>query len=119
MRLSSIDGEFSGRNAVLLLAAGALMPASASLVLGIHSGTPYYDCTNAFLDDVNRLFDGYFGGTMPVDAPFVGFGKHQVYEYAQRAHVPLDLTFSCERTSGAPCGDCPSCLDREAYFGHL
>lgn len=115
--LAAEDGEYRGRNALLLFAAAGLDPPPSAIAIGIHAGTPYYDCSEVFLRDIRRLFDGYFGGAVSVEAPFIAFGKQQVCEFARRAGVPLDLTFSCERRSAAPCGACPSCLDRRAYLG--
>lgn len=108
------SSEYRGRNALLLMAAAGSEPDPSSVAIGIHAGTPYYDCSAAFLRDMNRLFDGYFGGTLPVEAPFIDFDKREVCTFAREAGVPIDLTFSCERTSGAPCGECLSCQDRDA-----
>lgn len=110
-------GEYPGRNALLLFAAAAICREPTPLAIGIHAGTPYYDCSEAFLRHVNLLFDGYFGGIARVVAPFLEFDKQAICEYARTNGVPLQLTFSCERTSGAPCGRCASCLDREAFLG--
>jgi len=44
----------------LLGAASILNNTSARLSLGIHAETPFYDCSVPFLNDVQRLFDGYF-----------------------------------------------------------
>jgi 7-cyano-7-deazaguanine synthase len=112
--LACESGEYRGRNALLLMAAAGSEPVTTSVAIGIHAGTPYYDSSAAFLRDINRLFDGYFGGTLPVEAPFVGFDKRDVCAFARKVRVPLDLTFSCERTSDTPCGECLSCRDREA-----
>ena len=112
--LACESGEYRGRNALLLMAAAGSEPSPSSVAIGIHAGAPYYDCSEAFLREINRLFDGYFGGTLPVEAPFVGFDKEGVCAFAREADVPFDLTFSCERTSGAPCGECLSCRDRIA-----
>jgi 7-cyano-7-deazaguanine synthase len=107
-------GEYRGRNGLLVIAAAGSEPVPSSVAIGIHAGTPYYDCSPAFLRDINHLFDGYFGGTLSVEAPFIEFDKRDVCTFAREAGVPIDLTFSCERTSGAPCGECLSCQDREA-----
>jgi 7-cyano-7-deazaguanine synthase len=110
-------GEFRARNALFLIAAAAIEPGSSAIAIGIHAGTPYYDCSEAFVEDLRRVFDGYFGGSVSIDAPFLAFDKRHICEFARRAEVPLDLTFSCERTNDAPCGECPSCRDRLAYLG--
>lgn len=112
--LPSEHGEYRGRNGLLLIAAAGSEPVPSSVAIGVHAGAPYYDCSPAFLRDINRLFDGYFGGTLSVEAPFVDFDKRDVCAFAREIELPLDLTFSCERTSSAPCGECLSCRDREA-----
>lgn len=105
--------EYRCRNATLLMAAASTFSAKQSILsLGIHSGTPYYDCSPQFLRDIQRLFDGYFGGTVQVEAPFLDFTKQDIYEYCRINRVPVEITFSCERQSDRPCGKCPSCIDR-------
>lgn len=110
--------EYRARNALLLLAAAALETESAAIAIGIHAGTSYYDCSDVFIEDLRRVLDGYFGGAISIEAPFLKFEKRHVCEFARRSGVPLKLTFSCERTSATPCGECPSCLDRQAHLGH-
>lgn len=110
------NGEYAGRNALLALAASSTTSNPRSVALGIHSGTPYYDSSPAFLDDINRLFGGYFSGMTRVEAPFLSFIKRDIYAFAVQARVPIDLTFSCERQGDRPCGKCLSCQDREALL---
>lgn len=103
------------RNAVFVLAACAsLLPNVTKVALGIHRGVPYYDCSPVFLHDVQRMIDGYFGGTVVVEAPFVQWSKAEVYAYCKALGIPIELTFSCER-SNEPCGECPSCSDRRHF----
>jgi len=105
-------GLIYGRNAFLLFA--ALLEIgyeSGVLALGIHAGTPYYDCTPGFLHDMQRLFDLYTDGRLQILAPFLEWSKRQVWQYAQATHVPLHLTYSCECGEDQPCGGCSSCED--------
>lgn len=111
--LSCTNGEYAGRNALLLLAAASTTTPPRSVAIGIHTGVPYYDSSVAFVADMNRLFDGYFGGRVKVEAPFAEFAKPDVYAFAVETEVPVHLTFSCERSAHEPCGKCPSCIDRE------
>lgn len=104
---------FFGRNALFVLTGAALVPNRPVLVAaGIHSGTPHYDTTTAFVADCQRLLDGYSDGTVRLFAPFVAATKQQVLEYARAAKIPLEATYSCETRSAPPCGACASCLDR-------
>lgn len=109
------DGEYAGRNALLVAVAGGRVAATPALVaLGIHAGVPYYDCGASFVADMQRLLDGYFGGAVQLDAPFVDITKPEVCAWSRAHRVPLRLTYSCERRSRRPCGACPSCRDRRA-----
>lgn len=122
LSITNVRGEYFCRNAVLVLGAASILDNSGGrLSLGIHAGTAYYDCSSPFLADVQRLLDGYFGGTVQVEAPFVEFTKRDVFDFCLRNRVPVDLTFSCERRSDCPCGGCRSCEERlmlrEGYEG--
>lgn len=110
---SQVQGEFKSRNAIFILTAANLMPATFSKIcIGIHSGTPYYDSSEVFLKDCQNIIDGYYGGTVLIDAPFLRFIKEHVYQYCDENKVPISLTFSCENSNDKPCGVCPSCKDR-------
>jgi len=113
--LPSEKGEFLFRNAILALTAAATTKERPLVVaLGVHSGSHYYDTTPAFLDDLQRLVDGYSNGTVSIGRPLLKMNKAMIVEYARRHRVPLRLTYSCETRSGSACGECPSCMDREA-----
>lgn len=112
-RLTSRDGEFFGRNALLTLAVAATRPPGPVVVaMGLHSSSPYYDTRSAFVADVQRLLDGYSGGTITVAAPFLETTKKAIVQFARRHRVPLHLTYSCERRNAPACGRCQSCEDR-------
>lgn len=105
------------RNAMFVIAAGCLRPPPIRLALGIHSGPAFYDCSKAFVDDCQRLLDGYFAGTVRVEAPFVSFGKADIAKYCKSNDVPMRLTYSCLRQNYPPCGECSSCQDRAKFVG--
>jgi 7-cyano-7-deazaguanine synthase len=106
-------GEYHSRNAILLLSAASIVAdRKGRVAIGIHSGTPYYDCSAGFLSDIQRVFDGYFNGLIQVEAPFLNFSKQDIYQYCKLTNVPTHMTFSCEQLSDRACGQCPSCLDR-------
>jgi len=112
-RLTSRDGEFFARNALLTLAAAATRPPGPVVVaMGLHSSSPYYDTTPPFVADVQRLLDGYSGGTVTLAVPFMEMTKKAVVQFARRHRVPLHLTYSCERCNAPACGQCRSCEDR-------
>lgn len=106
-------GMFMARNAAFVLLAAAAADARPLLVgLGIHDGCPYYDTTPAFVDDMQRILDGYSGGSIRLFTPFATVSKADVLAMAEHDAVPVHLSYSCERQSDTPCGECPSCQDR-------
>jgi 7-cyano-7-deazaguanine synthase len=108
-------GFIRGRNALLLQMALAAAPFdTGQIAIGIHSGTPYVDCSSAFLDEVQRMFDLYCNGRIRAAAPFMNDEKPAVVDFCRTAKVPMSLTYSCERGAAAPCGSCLSCGDRIA-----
>lgn len=112
-RLASQQGEFYGRNALLVLAAAGMMEARPlQIALGIHALSEYYDTTPLFLRHMQRILNGYFGGSVALSAPFVSESKAEVIEFAKKNHVPMELTYSCEVQNAPECGWCPSCRDR-------
>lgn len=109
------NGEYLGRNALLVaVAAGRVAATPALVALGIHAGVPYYDCGSSFVADMQRILDGYFDGAVQLDTPFVDITKPEVYAWCRAHRVPVHLTYSCERRSRRSCGACPSCRDRRA-----
>lgn len=111
-----IGYEFVGRNALLLLTAAATHGYQYdALGLGIHKGTPYYDCSRAFIHHMQSLLDGYFQGALQLQAPFVDLTKAEILCFCHAEKIPLEMTFSCEIGPDYPCGVCPSCKDRLAH----
>jgi 7-cyano-7-deazaguanine synthase len=108
--------EVFGRNAVFVLGALALKNNPAVISLGCHSGTQYYDCSEPFIEDMQRVLDGYFKGTIQLDAPFITWSKQEIIEYCKKNKVPIDLTYSCIVQNEPPCGNCPPCLDRKSFL---
>jgi len=112
-------GEIRGRNAFLLSCALTQWKESNGLVaLGIHAGTQYFDCSESFLNLMNSIFDGCTANQVRVFAPFISWGKSQIFEYCKINNIPLNLTYSCEMGTVPTCGSCLSCQDRKKYeFG--
>ncbi len=109
------DGELLGRNAFLLFT--ALMEIQSRpviIALGVHSGTPYYDCTSSFLSTIQVVVDGQCDGRVRVVAPFLEWTKNEIWDYCTKHRVPVELTYSCEKGLDQPCGVCLSCRDWEA-----
>lgn len=110
--------ELLGRNALFVLVASSLELPPARIALGIHSGSQHYDCTQSFTDDCQRVLDGYFAGTVTLEAPFINLEKADIIRYCIENKVPIHLTYSCQRQNYPPCGKCTSCRDREMFYGH-
>ena len=105
--------EILGRNALLLT--GGLMEIGGRtglLAIGIHSGTPYFDCTGEFLFSMQTIVDGYCDGRVKIVAPFLKWSKQQVIAFCKSERIPIALTYSCERGTWPPCRECTSCVDR-------
>lgn len=109
------SGELVGRNAFLVFSAMfATRAQSSRIALGLHAGTPYYDCSPAFIEAINRAVAEYTDNAVRVVAPFIGWTKRDVYDYFVQAGLPIELTYSCESGGTPSCGKCASCQDRKA-----
>ncbi len=107
-------GEIRGRNAYLLHTALMEFPSQSGVVLlGIHAGTGYDDCSPEFIEAMQLSFQIHTGGAITIAAPFLHWKKHQIYSLATALGVPLGQTYSCE-TANHPCNKCPSCADRHS-----
>ena len=108
------DGQVLGRNAFLLFTALGELDVNAGVIaLGVHAGTPYYDCSANFMASVQTVVDGQCNGSVQVAAPFLDWTKRQIWDYCVEKEVPIELTYSCERGQHQPCGGCLSCRDLE------
>ena len=107
-------GEIRGRNAFLLHTALMEFPAQSGVVLlGVHAGTGYDDCSPEFIDAMQLSYQIHTGGAVIVTAPFLHWTKHQVYSLATYLNVPFEQTYSCE-AANSPCNQCRSCVDRRS-----
>ena len=109
------SGLIQGRNAFLILC--ALMETAQEpgvIAIGIHQGTPYWDCSEEFVAAMQSVLDGYAGGRAQLLTPFLKWTKREIFEYSKQHQLPVRLTYSCERGAEQPCGRCSSCQDLEA-----
>lgn len=107
------EGELQGRNGFLVFSALLLGRCSEGLLtMGIHSGTPYYDCSPAFVDRLSPIVLESSGGAVSLHTPLLSWSKGDVYAYFRATGIPTALTYSCEAGASPPCGRCASCLDR-------
>ena len=109
-------GLIPARNAFLILAALMERPSTVSgIVVGVHGGTDYTDCSRSFMAAMQGVTDLYENGAVQILAPFLSWQKIDVYEYCNAHGVPVNLTYSCEEGGPPPCGSCLSCKDRELF----
>jgi 7-cyano-7-deazaguanine synthase len=118
IKISGVDccqlGEIKGRNAAFVtVALMAYTNLPGIVALGIHAGSPYYDCTPAFADRISVLVSEYTNGLMQFEAPFLNFEKPSIVAFGKKYGLPFDLTYSCQKGTASPCGICLSCLDRK------
>jgi 7-cyano-7-deazaguanine synthase len=109
---------YRSRNALLLLAGTQLCAPPCVLAIGIHCGTPFYDCSPMFFRKMKALIGDYSEGTLRVVAPWLHLTKAEVFAIARQGKVPIELTYSCQQGDEKPCGKCLSCKDRRALLGH-
>ena len=110
-------GEICGRNALLVwLAFWSIGFGLYKIILGIHDGTGYTDCSPIFVDKTNRALDCYPNGTVLLEAPFLNWNKAGIARYCKNNRLPYYITYSCEEGTMPPCGKCLSCIDRKEFF---
>lgn len=109
-------GEIVGRNAFLIFTAITIGGCRQGLLaIGVHAGTPYYDCSPAFIERANTLVRECTNDRVNVVAPFVHWSKDDVYSYFFNLRLPLSQTYSCEAGTTPACGRCASCADRMRF----
>lgn len=120
LMVSSLEGfgagELVGRNAYLISSAMFLGGIQQGvLAIGVHAGTPYYDCSPGFIDRMKQITEEHTDGHLTVSAPFLSWDKGKVYRYFGEAGLPIEATYSCELGTVPPCGACASCHDRRRF----
>lgn len=103
-------GEIPFRNALLIFI-GCNQLSTKLLATGIHSGTPYYDCSKPFIRDVKNIISSYTGGKTQLVCPLEEWSKAAIFIYAKDNSLPIDKTYSCEKGTMPTCGACLSCRD--------
>jgi len=108
-------GELTGRNAFLACTTFFLTNGAPGLLaMGIHAGTPYYDCSDDFVMKLKILIGEQSDGRVSFIAPFLHWTKKEVFDYFISSGLPIQFTYSCEAGTRPPCGKCASCQDRRA-----
>ena len=110
------------RNGLFLSAAAsmALSLKASILFYGAHhddwAGDAYPDCSQAFVEAMNRAIVEGTGGELRLEAPFVMWSKADIVRAGLALGVPYELTWSCYEGGDEPCGICATCLDRIRAF---
>jgi len=87
------NGHIVGRNAFLLFSALLEFSSQSGLIgIGIHAGTPYFDCAKGFIDRMQLVFDGYSDGRIKISAPFLTWEKPLIWDFCANMNVPIPLT---------------------------
>lgn len=106
-------GEVSGRNAAFIfLALMHLNPEERLICLGIHAGTPFFDCSKRFFGSSAQLVAEHTDSRVRLIAPLLDYTKPEIVSLYRGAGIPLDITYSCQQGIDDGCGLCHSCLDR-------
>jgi 7-cyano-7-deazaguanine synthase len=109
-----------GRN-VLLLGKSILwchLHGVPAVALGTVRGNPFADATDRFVTGLQRAINLAMGGSVRICRPYASLTKSEVMRRGQG--LPLHLTFSClAPTSGAHCGRCNKCAERQRAFASI
>lgn len=103
--------EYPARNLTLAALALNTHPGPGLIALGIHAGSPFEDCTESFVAQLDSLVSLLSRGRVRVDCPFVAWSKFDVARWGWSAGVPFHLTYSCERGTTPPCQECLKCRE--------
>lgn len=107
------NGEHPGRNAFLITAALLhTTTASRLIAIGIHSGSPYYDCSPPFFHSMNTVIAECSGGQAALIAPLLDWTKDDILDHLHLQRFEFSLTYSCENGAPGGCNNCHSCADR-------
>ncbi len=115
-------GEFGpglvlGRNGFFLnLALVAMGTSFAIIAIGVHAGTSYFDCSQTFVREMQKLFDLQTDGLVQIGTPFIDWEKPAILHYCLVNGLPVDLTYSCENGQIQPCDCCLSCNDLKNFY---
>lgn len=110
------------RNGLFLSSAASIAISKECNVIyyGAHSddaaGFAYPDCSQDFVDHMNKAIYEGSGHQLKLEAPFATFTKKDIVRMGIELRVPYELTWSCYEGNDKPCGKCGTCIDRQAAF---
>lgn len=103
--------EYPARNLTLAALALNAQVEPALIALGIHAGSPFEDCTESFVAQLDDLVSLLSRGRVRIDCPFIQRSKLDIARWGWTAGVPCHLTYSCERGTTPPCEECLKCRE--------
>ena len=110
------------RNGLFLSSAASIAISKECNVIyyGAHSddaaGFAYPDCSQDFVDYMNKAIYEGSGHQLKLEAPCATFTKKDIVRMGIELKVPYELTWSCYEGNDKPCGKCGTCIDRQAAF---
>lgn len=111
------------RNMMLLSVAAAYAEARSVRDLFYGAQTQdsygYWDCTPEFLQRMNAVLALNRHPPVTVHAPFVGMRKAEELKLGLELGVDYAHTWTCYRGGARPCGECPSCVERDSAFKEI
>ena len=88
--------------------------------IGVHAlDTPYPDCRPEFITaaeaaiNAGSTFVAKTKNRIHIFAPFLGKTKREIALLGKKLGVPYEKTYSCYEGTEPPCGECPTCRQRE------
>ena len=105
--------EILGRNSYFILSASTVAKNNEfdQIALGVHKGSHYYDCSQAFIKDMQRILNGYYKDAIQIITPLIRLQKNEIYEIAKFDGLPLEILYSCDEGKMPTCKKCLSCKD--------
>ncbi len=90
------------------------------IAIGVHSlDSPYPDCRPEFITSAEAAINAssvYVAKTkkrIHIYAPFLGITKRDIALLGKSLGVPFEKTYSCYIGTEPPCGQCPTCIQRQ------
>lgn len=108
-------GEIPGRNAALIFqAVVTVRPTEHFVQIGVHAGTPFYDCSPSFIAAMSSIVAECTNASVMLQAPLLRLTKPEIVAMCSNHGVDFNSVHSCQRAVVGGCGRCHSCLDRRA-----
>lgn len=111
------------RNTLMITAAWACAEANGAggVAVGAHAGdaADFPDCRPEFFSALESALRLGSGKKLHLWRPFVHMSKVEIVELGAELGVDFDDTYTCYRGGEAACGECQSCVGRDAALGKV